>query len=87
VSDDFEIEKGVMLGDWLHDQFKQEVHFEEEPSWMGRVGRIEARLQEGRGEEERLKIEVPWICSIIWTPAAPHRQRTNRRSRLESWPR
>ena len=64
MSDDFEIEKGVMLGDWLHDQFKQEVHFEEEPSWMGRVGRIEARLQEVRGEGERLKIEVPWIEEV-----------------------
>ena len=64
MSDDFEIEKGVMLGDWLHDQFKQEVHFEDEPSWMGRVGRIEARLQAGRGEGERLKIEVPWIEEV-----------------------
>jgi len=64
VSDDFEIGKGEMFGDWLHERLSEEIHFEEEPSWMDRVSRIEARLQEGRDAAERLKVEVPWIEEV-----------------------
>jgi len=51
---DFEIEKGVLFGEWLNQQFKAEVHFEEERSWMDRLSRIEARLEEGRDGGKRL---------------------------------
>jgi len=65
---DFEIEKGVLFGEWLNQQFKAEVHFEEEPSWMDRLVRIESRLQEGRDGGKRLKVEVPWIEEVTAFP-------------------
>ena len=61
MSDDFQIEKGMSFGDWLHQQISDAAYFEQEAWAIDRVRRVEDRLQASRGDSERLLVEIPWL--------------------------
>ncbi len=61
MAGDFEIQKGVRFGAWLHDQVSEEVHLETEAWALDRVHRVADKLQQGRAEPQRLQVLVPWF--------------------------
>ena len=58
---DFELEKGVSLGEWLHRQISDEAWMEREAWAIDRARRVEDRLQHRRSQPDRLIVEIPWI--------------------------
>ncbi len=64
MAGDFEIEKGASFGECLHDQMHEAVHFETEAWALERIQRVQARLQAGRPEAERLIVEIPWLDEV-----------------------
>ena len=64
MAGDFEIENGASFGEWLHDQMREAVQFETEAWALERVQRVQARLQAGRPEAERLIVEIPWLDEV-----------------------
>jgi len=61
---DFEFEKGTLFGEWLHEQTRQAIHFEDEAWAIDRVRRVENRLQAGREAGHRLVVEIPWLDEV-----------------------
>ena len=64
MSADFQFEKGLSFGEWLHGQMQEELHFETEPWALDRARRVEHRLQTGRSQAEWLSVEIPWISEV-----------------------
>jgi len=61
---DFEFEKGTLFGEWLHQQTREAIHFEDEAWAIDRVRRVEERLQAGREAAQRLVVEIPWLDEV-----------------------
>jgi len=61
---DFQFERGESFGEWLHQQMLEAVTFEDAPWAIERIQRVEARLQAGRAESNRLKVEIPWLEEV-----------------------
>lgn len=72
MAGDFQFEKGVSFGEWLHARLHEAVHFETEAWALDRVRRVEDRLQAGRPEAERLVVEIPWM-EVVTACTAPGR--------------
>jgi urease accessory protein UreF len=53
---DFQVERGESFGEWLHKEMLEAVTFEDAPWAIARFRRVEARLQAGRTESNRLKV-------------------------------
>jgi predicted Zn-dependent protease len=61
MTDDFEIEKGLTLGEWLHQELVDAV-FIETDSWATTlVRRVADRLQYDRPISQQFEVIVPWI--------------------------
>lgn len=64
IDDDFELEPGLTIGDWAHQEL-QDTTFVETEGWAPeRVQRVAARLQTARPIPERYQVEVLWIQPI-----------------------
>lgn len=72
MAGDFQFEKGDSFGEWLHQQFREAVHFETEAWAVDRARRVAERLQAGRPESERLIVEIPWL-DVVTAFTAPGR--------------
>src|SRR5436190_8392377 len=57
---DIQFERGESFGEWLHKEILQAVTVEDAPWAIERIRRVEARLQAGRPQTDRLKVEIPW---------------------------
>ncbi len=66
---DFEFEKGTLFGEWLHEQMREAMHFEDEAWAIDRVRRVENRLQAGREAGHRLVV-AGWALKITRLPGA-----------------
>jgi Peptidase family M48 len=64
VAHDFELKRGLTVGDWLHQEIVDTFHIESEQWAVERVTRVAARLQAGRSSSEVLEVVVPWIRPI-----------------------
>jgi predicted Zn-dependent protease len=62
---DFEIVRGLTVGEWLHQTITDTLHLETEPWAVDQVNRVAARLQSGRQPEDQLEVLIPWIRAII----------------------
>ncbi len=69
---DFQFEKGRSFGEWLHEEMHAAIYFEQEAWALERSQRIEARLQAGRSDPERLVVEIPWL-EVVTAFTAPGR--------------
>jgi hypothetical protein len=58
---DFAIERGQTFGEWLHHEMLEVATFEDAPWAIERIRRVEARLQAGRPESDRMVVEIPWL--------------------------
>jgi hypothetical protein len=61
MAHDFQLERGVSLGEWLHRELQEAVVFEDAPWAIDRIRRVEDRLQTGRPESNRLTVEIAWL--------------------------
>jgi hypothetical protein len=61
VAHDFAIERGQSFGEWLHSEIVEAATIEDAPWAIERIRRVEARLQIGRPESDRLVVEIPWL--------------------------
>lgn len=59
--DDVEIEPGVWLGDWLHEEIDKAVLLERNGFFPDQVARVADRLQTNRSPDRRLTVEIPWL--------------------------
>jgi len=57
---DIQFERGESFGEWLHKEIVEAVTIEDAPWAIERIRRVEARLQAGRPQTNRLKVEIPW---------------------------
>ena len=57
---DIQFERGESFGEWLHKEIVEAVRLEDAPWAIERIRRVEARLQAGRPQTDRLKVEIPW---------------------------
>jgi predicted Zn-dependent protease len=64
MAHDFQINQGESFGEWLHKEMLEAVVFEEAPWAIDRIRRVEARLQAGRPESNRMKVEIPWLEEV-----------------------
>jgi predicted Zn-dependent protease len=85
MAHDFELTKGVTVGDWLHQEVVDAFYIETEPWAVDRVTRVATRLQAGRPESEQLEVVIPWI-RIITAFTAPGRWIYMSRRLLERCP-
>jgi predicted Zn-dependent protease len=83
--DDVEIERGVWLGEWLHDEIDNAVLLERNGFFPDQVARVGARLQANRPPNERYVVEIPWI-SLFTAFTAPGRYVYFSRRLLERCP-
>jgi predicted Zn-dependent protease len=72
MAGDFQFEKSGSFGEWLHQQFREAVHFETEAWAVERARRVAERLQASRPESERLIVEIPWL-DVMTAFTAPGR--------------
>jgi hypothetical protein len=63
MAHDFEIEPGVTVGQWLHDEIVRTLIIEREPWALERVGGAATRLQAGRPQSEQLEVVIPWVSA------------------------
>jgi hypothetical protein len=64
MAGDFVLEKGLTLGEWLHQQLSETEYFETEPWALDRVERVLKRLQRARGNREPMAVEIPWLDEV-----------------------
>lgn len=68
MTDDFEVEPGVTVGDWLFRELSTYYHIETGEPWVERAARVAAKLDPHRcgGQGGRpLEIVIPWITSLL----------------------
>lgn len=58
---DFEIARGVMFGEWLHELIGEHIGYEVRGEMPDRVARVADRLQARRSDGERLIVKIPWL--------------------------
>ena len=61
---DFEVEPGVLFGEWLHAELDANVHFERNGFMPDRVRAVAERLQQNRPDPSRFIVEIPWLDSF-----------------------
>ena len=61
---DFEIKRGLTVGEWLHQEIVDTLHIETDAWAVERVNRVASQLQAGRPAADRLKVVVPLIRPI-----------------------
>ena len=64
MAGDFVFEKGLTLGEWLHQQISEATYFEAEPWALDRVARVLHRLHRARGNRESMTVEIPWLEEV-----------------------
>jgi hypothetical protein len=64
MAHDFQFERDLSFGEWLHGQIREAVLFEEAQWAIDRIRRIEDRLQAGRAQSNRLSVEIPWLEEV-----------------------
>jgi predicted Zn-dependent protease len=83
--DDVEIESGVWLGEWLHQEIDQAVVLERDGFFPEQVARVSEQLQRDRTPENRLIVRIPWL-TLFTAFTAPGRYIYFSRRLLERCP-
>ena len=82
---DFELEPGLLFGDWLHREIAESVYLEKAGFMQDWCDRVALQLQCTRPEHARFVIEIPWlVCFNAFT--APGRYIYISRRLLERLP-
>ena len=61
---DFQFEDGKSFGEWLHNQLREAVVFEDAAWAIERIRRVENRLQGSRAPTARMSVEIPWLEEV-----------------------
>jgi hypothetical protein len=61
---DFEIKRGLPVGEWRPQEIVDTLHLETEAWAVEQVTRVASRLQTGRQADEQLEVIIPWIRAI-----------------------